>query len=126
MVVDSYIIYLVHEPIIAAVEHNTKINIFLAGAIGVAAGIAFWAAFERPFMAARLKRPLVAALSPRLRRIAAFAGLPDTFDLHAAGRRSTTVVTLDTHVPSEVHAQAPDELTLPPGVRAEDNTAETT
>lgn len=88
----SYSIYLVHEPVIAAVEHNTKINIFLAGAIGVAAGVAFWALFERAFMTGRIKKPLVDALRRPIQRLCTFAGLPNRLEL-TTGRQTIAVNT---------------------------------
>jgi peptidoglycan/LPS O-acetylase OafA/YrhL len=77
----SYSIYLVHEPVIAAIEHNTKLNIFLAGGAGVAAGIAFWALFERAFMTRTLKKPLVDFLRPRIERLCEHVGLPHHVEL---------------------------------------------
>ncbi len=88
----SYSIYLVHEPIIAAIEHNRAINPFLAGLAGVVAGAAFWAAFERPFLTSKLKRPLVAALRPYLQRLCALFGLPSAANLQAAPVRATQSV----------------------------------
>ena len=79
--VASYSIYLVHEPIIAAIEHNTSLNIFLAGCAGVASGIAFWALFERPFMTRRWKKPLVDFTRPRLEHLCRHLGLPDHLEL---------------------------------------------
>ena len=73
--VASYSIYLVHEPLVATIEHNTAMSAFLVGALAVTAGTAFWAVFERPFMATSLKGRLVMFLHPRLSRFMGFVGI---------------------------------------------------
>ena len=88
--VASYSIYLVHEPVIAAVEHNTSLNILLAGGIGVAAGVAFWVLFERAFTTNAVKRPFVNALQPPIQRACSFVGLPYSLEMHRS--RQTTAV----------------------------------
>ena len=65
----SYSVYLVHEPVIALLEHNSGTSPWLAATIAIACGIAFWAFFERPFVATRLKDKLVAIATPVIREL---------------------------------------------------------
>jgi peptidoglycan/LPS O-acetylase OafA/YrhL len=55
----SYSIYLVHEPLIAFAQAH-GVTPLVAAAGGVAAGFAFWALAERPFVEGSLRRLLVA------------------------------------------------------------------
>lgn len=77
----SYSIYLIHEPLIATLEANTHITPVLCAALVVAAGVVFWAAFERPFMTRPLKGQLVKFLQPRVRSVVDFAGVPNLVTL---------------------------------------------
>lgn len=77
----SYSIYLVHEPLIATIEHNTRMDGFEAAGLGVLAGIAFWFIFERPFMENAIKKRLVAWLQPWLRSVMRLVGIPHTIEL---------------------------------------------
>ena len=101
----SYSIYLVHEPVIAAIEHNTRINIFAAGLAGVLCGVAFWAAFERPFLMRSIKGPLVAYLHRPLQRLCLVLGLPDTIDL----KRTTQTIDV-------TQAAGPEDLVPAPSL----------
>lgn len=75
----SYSIYLVHEPIVAFFEQRPHFGLIqdmlLAYAAAVAAGFAFWALFERMWMAGPLKERAVALLEPLLERVANVAGV---------------------------------------------------
>jgi len=79
--VASYSIYLIHEPVIGALEYNTQIPPALAGAVAVIAGVAFWAIFERPFMKNPLKGRLIAIISPLVARFATLVGVPSSIQL---------------------------------------------
>ena len=91
----SYSIYLVHEPLIATVEHNTTVGPFVAGAAAVAAGCLFWAAFERPFLSPALRRPLVRWIRPRLAGLCALAGVADTIGLRVVSATSLAPAGVD-------------------------------
>ena len=74
----SYSIYLVHEPLIAfAQEHG--LNPAAAAAIGLAAGFAFWAVAERPFVEGRVRKRLLSEFETTFGRWIPRAGLPRSF-----------------------------------------------
>ncbi|MBV8340150.1 MAG: acyltransferase [Candidatus Eremiobacteraeota bacterium] len=114
----SYSIYLVHEPIIAAIEHNTSLNIFLAGGAGVAAGIAFWALFERPFMTRGVKKPLVDFTRPRLERLCGHLGLPSRLELSQTRQTLAVEAAVTTNAASLSPAVALTAPALPDDDRA--------
>jgi peptidoglycan/LPS O-acetylase OafA/YrhL len=79
--VASYSISLVHEPVIGALENNAGVSPLVAALGGIAAGFAFWALLERPFMTNPLKARLVNWLAPRIRKLADFVGVPSSWTL---------------------------------------------
>lgn len=79
--VASYSIYLVHEPVIGALENNAGWSPALAALGGVAAGAVFWALLERPFMTNPLKGKLVGLLARPIAKLARFAGVPTVVTL---------------------------------------------
>jgi len=82
--VASYSIYLVHEPVIGALENNLAVSPVLAAVGGVAAGAIFWAVLERPFMTNPWKARFVNWLTTPIRRLADFAGVPLSMRLGSA------------------------------------------
>lgn len=82
--VASYSIYLVHEPVIGALENGAGISPLLAALAGVAAGAGFWALFERPFMKNPLKGQLVGLLARPVAKLAHVVGVPARLKLRTA------------------------------------------
>ncbi len=80
----SYSIYLVHEPVIALLEHGSRATPVEAALAAVVAGAAFWAIFERPFVSTPLKGRLAARLAPWIAKIADVAGIPSGLTLRSA------------------------------------------
>lgn len=74
--VASYSIYLVHEPVIGLLEHNTATGPLLAGIVAVGCGATFWAVFERPFVSSALKKRAVAMFSAPVSRLLTLMGIP--------------------------------------------------
>ncbi len=72
----SYSIYLVHEPVIAALETNTALSPALAGIVAVIAGCVFWVAVERWFLTDPLKGWLTGRLAAPLQRVGLLLGIP--------------------------------------------------
>lgn len=85
----SYGIYLVHEPLVSFVENATALYLNPTASFAVAVGgaIAFGLAFsyvaERPFLAGRLRRALVAQLEMGIRPLWARLGVNDELRLEA-------------------------------------------
>lgn len=73
----SYSIYLVHEPIISALNAALPraAGFAIAPALAVGAGFAFWAVAERPFTDGALRRLLVAHMTPVVTRALGVAGV---------------------------------------------------
>lgn len=82
--VASYSIYLIHEPVIGALEYNTRITPALAGVLAVVAGLVFWAVLERPFMTNPLKGRLAAILVAPVARFTRLVGIPSSIELKKA------------------------------------------
>lgn len=76
----SYSIYLVHEPIVTAMQRNVHLpfaqGMALAYAVALAAGFAFWALFERAWMAGPLKARAVTGIEQPVSRAAEILGVP--------------------------------------------------
>jgi peptidoglycan/LPS O-acetylase OafA/YrhL len=76
--VASYSIYLVHEPVVdmsLTLFHSVPALLATVGVLGLAAGFAFWAVFERPFTTGRLRAPLLSWTRPWVDRAIALAGI---------------------------------------------------
>lgn len=76
----SYSIYLIHSPAIA-IARSVGANGFVCGAVGVFAGLIFWAIIERPLLARDRRARLVADLTFPIRRALTFAGFPSTYSV---------------------------------------------
>ncbi len=74
----SYSIYLMHEPLIAFAQER-GLNPFAAAAIGVAAGFAFWAVAERPFVEGGLRKRLLSEFEDAFGRWIPRGGLPRAY-----------------------------------------------
>jgi peptidoglycan/LPS O-acetylase OafA/YrhL len=86
----SYSIYLVHEPLIAfAQEHG--LNPYAAAALGIAAGFAFWAVFERPFVEGSARRRLLSEFENVFGRWISRAGIPRSFVVGSVPQAPMTV-----------------------------------
>jgi peptidoglycan/LPS O-acetylase OafA/YrhL len=83
----SYAIYLVHEPIVDVMDARFPgpAGWVAGGAIALAVGFGFWASAERPFTTGPLRRPLLNAVEPGVRRCFAFLRTATTVSLRAAG-----------------------------------------
>jgi peptidoglycan/LPS O-acetylase OafA/YrhL len=83
----SYSIYLVHEPIVDILVHKFAgpAGFAVAAAVALAVGFAFWFVAERPFTTGSLRRPLLDATLPVVRRCFAFLGIPERIPLPATG-----------------------------------------
>lgn len=98
--VSSYSIYLIHEPLIATIEHNSRVTPFLGAILVVALGIAFWAVFERPFMTKPLKGRLVKFLQSRILSVVDVAGVPRLIDLRRASGSASPLPPVEAAAPS--------------------------
>lgn len=78
--VASYSIYLVHEPIVTQLQRDLRLpfqqEMLLSYAAALAAGLLFWAPFERPWMGGALKARAVAALEAPLLHAAQALQIP--------------------------------------------------
>lgn len=78
----SYSIYLVHEPLITLAEARLPLPpaaaAIVASLAALAAGFAFWAILERPWVAGPLRNRMLAFLKPRLASLLGRLGLPAT------------------------------------------------
>ena len=85
----SYSIYLVHEPIVDAVQRFSALPAAQSGwaayTAAVAAGFAFWAVLERPWTTGALKAKSTGFLEPYIRRIFNVLELPHTITKRGAG-----------------------------------------
>lgn len=76
----SYSIYLVHEPIVAFAEWRGLGGIW-AALIGIAAGFAFWAVAERPFVSTALRTKLISQFEFAFARWLPRIGIAPAFEL---------------------------------------------
>jgi peptidoglycan/LPS O-acetylase OafA/YrhL len=76
----SYSIYLVHGPVIQALQENGTAS-WIAAAVGLSAGFTFWYFCERPFVGGKLRDFLVGNVSQTLRRMFARVSLPCNYAL---------------------------------------------
>ena len=76
----SYSIYLEHEPIVTAIEQHARLpfaqSTALAYAAAVAAGFAFWALFERPWMSGALRTRAILEIEQPITRAARYLDVP--------------------------------------------------
>ncbi len=63
----SYSIYLIHQPVILFAE-SRGVRPVVALAIGLAAGFAFWAIAERPFVETSIRAKLLGSITPILKK----------------------------------------------------------
>ncbi len=74
----SYSIYLLHEPLIAFAQER-GLNPLAAAAVGIAAGFAFWAVAERPFVEGGVRKRLLSAFEDAFGRWIPRVGLPHSY-----------------------------------------------
>lgn len=84
----SYSIYLVHEPVVAAVERFTPlpldVRLPVAYVSAVLAGFAFWYAFERAWTLGSMRARGIAVVEPRLRAAARWLQIPQALNFSRA------------------------------------------
>lgn len=78
----SYSIYLIHAPVIGWLEMH-GVAFVVAGAIAVAAGMAFWFLAERPFVSGPLREKLIFEFTCAFSKWLPRVGLPTHFSLIA-------------------------------------------
>ncbi len=102
--VASYSIYLVHEPLIAAIvgHGRTPFELALAGTAALAAGFAFWKLAEVPFVAGSLKIPLLSKITPLIDRAFAAFDIPRYLRLPAADVPNAAVKSIVEQSPIDV------------------------
>jgi peptidoglycan/LPS O-acetylase OafA/YrhL len=86
----SYSIYLLHEPLIAFAQ-GRGLNPLAAATIGIAAGFAFWAVAERPFVEGRVRKRLLSEFEDAFGRWIPRAGLPRSYVVGSAPKPQSAI-----------------------------------
>lgn len=103
----SYSIYLVHEPLIALLEHAAGWGAPAAGLAAIICGGVFWSVFERPFTSTPLKQQMVARLRSWLVNLARLVDAPEFVNMRRAISGVLATPEETTHAGDELVAHSP-------------------